>query len=572
MDDSSPRKLRSNFEPGSPRWALRKAQWRALGLNDDDLKRPKIAVVNTSSELSSCFSHLDGVATVVKAAIRAAGGLAFEVRTAAPSDFITSAGREGRYILPSRDLIVNDIEVQVEGALLDGMVCLASCDKTAPAQMMAAARLDIPTIIVPCGYQGSGEYAGQRVDIEDVFESVGRYVTGEMTLAQLAAMCDQAVRSPGVCAGMGTANSMHIVSEALGLALPGATPVLANSPRMFEYAARAGQRIVDMVWKNLTPRKILTPAAFTNTVKTALALSTSINTLRHLQAVAEEAACPVDVYALFDQLGDQIPLLAAIRPNGSARIEDLEAAGGTAGIMKRLQPVLDTDVLTVSGATLKANLYEVPFIESSHVYTLDRPLSRQPSLVILRGSLAPEGSILKRGDASGKADEFTGIAKVFNSQEAALAALGAGEMKPGTIAVLRGMGPKGGPGVALASSFVAAIDGAGLSHSVAVVTDGQLSGLNRGIAVGQVSPEAAAGGPIGLVRDGDPIMIDMHARRIDLQIPLDELAKRSAETALSAGATERGWLSIYARTVRPLAQGAVLTPREQSAAAPSCDS
>src|SRR5690606_15551566 len=244
--------------------------------------------------------------------------------------------------------------------------------------------------------------------------------------------------------------------------------------------------------KNLTPRSILTPAAFSNTVKTALALSTSINTLRHLQAVAEEASCPIDVYELFDQFGDQIPLLAAIRPNGVVRIEDLEAAGGTAGVMKRLRPVLDTEVMTVSGTTLAANLDKTPYLESPHVYTLDKPLSRQPSLIILRGSLAPEGSILKRGDASGKADEFTGVARVFNSQEAALAALAEGEMKPGTIAVLRGMGPKGGPGVALASSFVAAIDGAGLSRTVAVITDGQLSGLNRGIAVGQVSPEAAA--------------------------------------------------------------------------------
>lgn len=571
MNNTPSRKLRSNFEPGTSRWALRKAQWRALGLNDDDLNRPKIAIVNTSSELSSCFSHLDGVAAVVKAAVRAAGGLAFEIRTAAPSDFITSAGREGRYILPSRDLIVNDIEVQVEGALLDGMVCLASCDKTAPAQMMAAARLNIPSIIVPCGYQGSGEYAGRAVDIEDVFESVGRYVTGEMTLEQLAGMCDQAVRSPGVCAGMGTANSMHIVSEALGLALPGATPVLANSPRMFEYAARAGQRIVDMVWKDLSPSRILTPAAFSNAVKTALALSTSINTLRHLQAVAEEASCAVDVYELFDRYGSEVPLLAAIRPNGDARIEDLEEAGGTAGIMKRLRPLLDTGVMTVSGTTLAKNLDQTPFIESPHVHTLDQPLSREPSVIILRGSLAPEGSILKRGDASGKADVFNGHAKVFTSQESALAALANGEITAGTIAVLRGMGPKGGPGVALASSFVAAIDGAGLSHTVAVITDGQLSGLNRGIAVGQVSPEAATGGPIALVRDGDTIVIDMQSRQVNLDVPLEELAKRSAETPLSTSAIERGWLSIYSRTVRPLARGAVLIPSDVPNA-PSCES
>jgi len=446
--------LRSNFEIGTSRWALRKAQWRALGLNDEDLTRPKIAVVNTSSELSSCFSHLDGVASTVKAAIRAAGGLAFEVRTAAPSDFITSAGREGRYILPSRDLIVNDIEVQVDGAMLDGMVCLASCDKTTPGQMMAAARLNIPTIVVPCGYQPSGEFMGHRVDIEEVFESVGKVVVGDMTLEHLSGMCEQAVRGPGVCAGMGTANSMHIACEALGLALPGATPVLANSSRMFEFAARSGERIVSMVLEGLKPRDILTPAAFENAVRTALSLSSSINTVRHLQAVAQEAQCPVDVYEHFDRLGQEVPLLAAIRPNGESRIEDLEAAGGTAGVMKRLGPTLKLNAMTVTGKTTGANLEAVPFVPSMHVRTLEDPLSTKPSLLIMRGSLAPGGGILKVGNASEKARRFHGKARVFRGQAEAIQALGRGEMLPGTVAVLRGLGPKGGPGVALASSFV----------------------------------------------------------------------------------------------------------------------
>ena len=201
--------LRSNFAPGTPRWAVRRAQWKALGLSDADLEKPKIAIVNTSSELSSCFSHLDGVAAHVKQAVREAGGIAFEIRTAAPSDFITSAGRQGRYILPSRDLLVNDIEVQVEGAMLDGMVCLASCDKTAPGQLMAAARLDIPSLVVACGYQPHGQIDGRAVDIEEVYESVGKVGAGRMTLERLAALCDAAIRGPGVCAGMGTANTMH---------------------------------------------------------------------------------------------------------------------------------------------------------------------------------------------------------------------------------------------------------------------------------------------------------------------------------------------------------------------------
>jgi dihydroxy-acid dehydratase len=549
--------LRSNFEPGSPRWAVRRAQWRALGLTDEDLGKPKIAVVNTSSELSSCFSHLDGVAARVKAAIRAAGGVPFEVRTAAPSDFITSAGKQGRYILPSRDLLVNDIEVQVEGAQLDGMVCLASCDKTAPGQMMAAARLDIPSIVVACGYQPHGRLDGHDVDIEEVYESVGKVGTGQITLARLGALCDVAIQGPGVCAGMGTANTMHIAAEALGLALPGSTPVLANSERMFAFAEEAGRRIVELVWRDLRPAAILTPHAFENAVMVGLALSASINLVRHLQAIAIEARCPVDIYELYDRLGPRIPLLCAVRPNGDTRIEALEAAGGTRAVMKRLERLVHGDAMTVEGRTWRESLADG--VKAGDVIrTVDDPVSRQPSVIVMRGNLAPEGSILKLGDAGAKASRFEGRARVFGSQEAALAALAAGELVPGTIAVLQGMGCRGGPGMALASGFVAAVDGAGLSRDVAVVTDGQLSGLNRGIAIGQVSPEAAMGGLIGLVRDGDAIAIDMERHTLTLQVGEGEIAARRAAGGARPPAHERGWLSIYGRVVEPMSRGGVL--------------
>lgn len=559
MSSNSP-KYRSNFTPGTTRWALRKAQWQALGLSDADMEKPKIAVVNTSSELSSCFSHLDGVAHEVKTAIRAAGGVPFEIRTAAPSDFITSAGKQGRYILPSRDLIVNDIEVQVEGAQLDGMVCLASCDKTTPGQMMAAARLDIPTMMVICGYQASGQYKGEHVDIEDVFEKVGMHVTGQLSFEDLDGMCARAVRSPGVCAGLGTANSMHIVCEALGLTLPGASPVLANSPEMVEQARKAGARIVEMVNEGLNPRRILQPAAFRNAVRVALALSTSINVLRHLQGVAEEAGTDVDLYDLFDKLGREVPLLATVKPNGPHRTEELEAAGGTLATLKRLEPMVETGAMTVSGRTWGEILgsYEAP--AKSILHTLENPVSDKPSLVILRGSLAPEGSILKLGNAQEKSETFRGRALVFHSQEDAIAALAAGKITAGTVACLRGMGPIGGPGVALASSFVAAVEGAGLNGQVAVITDGQLSGLNRGIAVGQVCPEAAAGGPIALVRDGDEIEIDIPGRGLNLLISDTEMATRREHAVPVTGVKEQGWLDIYSRTVKPLARGAVLIP------------
>ena len=559
----SRRPLRSNFEPGSPRWAVRRAQWRALGLTDEDMAKPKIAVINTSSELSACFSHLDGVAARVKAAIRAAGALAFEVRTAAPSDFITSAGRQGRYILPSRDLLVNDIEVQVEGAVLDGMVCLASCDKTAPGQLMAAARLNIPSIIVPCGYHAHGKLDGHAVDIEEVYESVGKVSAGHITIERLEALCDVAIAGPGVCAGMGTANTMHIASEALGMALPGSSPVLANSDRMFAFAEAAGRRIVEMVDADLKPRDILTPAAFENAVMTGLALSASINLVRHLQAVAVEAGLAVDIYELYDRLGPQVPLLCAVRPNGETRIEALQAAGGTLGVMKRLESLMHQQALTVSGRTVGEELAQAPS-PGPVIRTLDAPISRKPSVIVMRGNLAPDGSILKLGDASAKQSHFEGRALVFSSQEAALAALREGRIVSGTICVLRGMGCRGGPGMALASGFVAAIDGAGLSTAVAVMTDGQLSGLNRGIAVGQISPEAAMGGPIGWVRDGDPIVIDMSEHTVTLALSPADLEARRASASPTAPAIESGWLSIYERVVQPMHRGGVLvTPKRE---------
>jgi dihydroxyacid dehydratase/phosphogluconate dehydratase len=293
--------LRSNFEPGSSRWATRRAQWRALGLTDEDMAKPKVAIVNSSSDLAICYSHLDEIAKRAKDAVRRAGGLAFEIRTAAPSDFITSAGHRGGYILSSRDLIVNDIEVAVEGALLDGMACLASCDKTAPGQLMAAGRLNIPTIVVACGYQPCGRYRGGHCDIEEVFLQASHLTTGGTTLAELTEMSENAIAGPGVCAGMGTANSMHIVCEALGMALPGSTPVLANSEKMWAAVEESARRIVEMVLADVRPRDVLTPEAFANAVMVVLAVSGSINTVKHLQAIAREAECDVDVYELFER-------------------------------------------------------------------------------------------------------------------------------------------------------------------------------------------------------------------------------------------------------------------------------
>jgi dihydroxy-acid dehydratase len=553
--------LRSNFEPGSPREAVRRAQWKALGLSNDDMLKPKIAVVNSSSELAICFSHLDGIAKVVKDAVREAGGLPFEIRTAAPSDFIVSAGASGGYMLASRDLIVNDMEIAIEGAQLDGMICLSSCDKTPPAHLMAAGRFNIPTILVICGYQPSGHYEGKHVDIEEVFIGSVQAMFGKLSKETLAGMCDHAITGPGVCAGMGTANSMHIVCEALGMTLPGAAPVLANSEKMFDIARQSGRRIVEMVWEDLTPRRILTPGAFRNAAASVLAVSGSINCIKHLQATAVEAGVDVDVFGLFNELGERVPVLSAVAPNGTDTIDAFEAAGGARTLLKELAPLLARDALTVTGRSIGDNIAGASNANPDVIRPLTRPFGRNASIVVLRGSLAPESAIIKPGMREpAQPLRFTGTAVVFDDVPTAIAGVQQGALKPGGVLVLRGCGPKGGPAMAgSASRVVFAIYAAGLENDVAFVSDGQLSGLcNKGVTVAEVSPESAVGGPLALVESGDRITIDVDRRTLDLEVPAVELSARRARLGEPVLPKTTGYLSIYRRAVQPMSTGAVL--------------
>lgn len=554
-------KLRSNFEPGTTRWAVRRAQWLAMGLSEDDLLKPKIAVVNSSSKLSVCFQHLDDVSAAVQAAIRAAGGLPFEIRTVAPSDFITSAGRQGRYLMPTRDLLVNDVEVQVEGAELDGMILLSSCDKTTPAHLMAAGRLDIPSLILTCGYQLGGECAGKHVDIETLYNSVGAFKAGKIDLAELQAMSCQAITGPGVCAGMATANSMHVTAEALGMTLTGNAPIRAGSDRLYDYAAKSGARIVDMVREGLSARRILTPAAFHNAVTVAISLGCSVNVVRHLIATAIEAEADFDVLEAFDRLGRDLPQITQVRPNGPTRIEELDAAGGCAGAQRQLSERLDLSAMTASGRPLGDVLAEVAQPDESVIRPLSRPFREEPGIIVMRGTLAPDGAIVKLSAVPADVRSFSGRASVFEDEAEAIAGLGDGTIRKGDVIVLRMLGPKGGPGTVFAASFMAALVGAGLGADVAVVTDGELSGLNSGITIGQVMPEAAEGGPLAVVRSGDRVEIDFDARRIDLAIPEVELEDRLSAHVVALSDERAGWLRFYRELVQPLRQGAVLGRR-----------
>lgn len=552
--------LRSNFEKGSTRWAVRRAQWIAMGIPEEDFMKPKIAVVNSSSTLSVCYIHLDEVSRTVQKAIRDAGGLPFEIRTAAPSDFVTSAGLKARYLMPTRDLVVNDIEVMVEGACLDGMVMLASCDKTTPAHLMAAARLNVPSIVVPCGYQLGGQCGGHDVDIEEVYKAVGTVATGHMSVDDLECWTRVAIQGPGVCAGLATANSMHVMAEALGMALPGTTPIRAGSDRLHEVARRAGETILDLIANDLRPRKILTAAALRNAVRVAISIGASVNVVRHLTAIATEGELDLDVVGLFETLGKELKQITQIKPNGPDRIEAFDAAGGTRAVQYQIRDMLETDAMTVTGKPLSAILKERIKIDEAVIRPMNKPFRSEPGLVILRGNLAPHGAIMKISAVPGAMRKFSGPARIFDDEDVAIRELGAEKIKAGDVVVLRMMGPFGGPGTVFACSFMAALVGAGLGDQVAVVTDGELSGLNRGITVGQVMPEAARGGPLAVIREGETIRLDINARRID--VDASDLDKRVLEWKLPRRKLKPSWLSIYSEIVQPIENGAVLGHRD----------
>ena len=536
----------------------RRANWKALGLSAEDMEKPKIAVVNSSSELAICYAHLDGIARIVKDEIRAAGGVPFEVRTAAPSDFITGAAKRGSYILAGRDIIANDIEVQVEAALLDGMICLTSCDKTPPGHLMGAARLNIPTILVIGGYQPAGEIDGEPVDVEDVWSgSVGERF-GAVPKFPVRDMAENAIRGPGVCAGMATANTMHSVVEALGMCLPGHAPVRANSPKMHDNARAAARRIVEMVHEDLRPRQILTEGAFRNAIATVLAVSGSINAIKHLQATAIEAESGLDIFKVWEEMAD-VPVISAVRPTGEVRIEQFEDAGGALAVLKRLESRVDTSALTCTGKTLAENLagYEIPGPDI--IRPIDDPVGPGPAIAILSGTFA-ETAVVRLGIRDGsRPEEFAGPARVFEDVDACMDAIAAGSVKPGDVVVARNQGLKGGPAMGGSASLILfALDAAGLARTTAFVTDGQLSGLClKGLTVAEVAPEAAIGGPIGKVRDGDLIRISVARRRIDIEVPAEELAARPAPGYVNAAS---GYLANFRAAVQPMSTGGVLLP------------
>ncbi|MEM4699976.1 MAG: dihydroxy-acid dehydratase [Candidatus Nezhaarchaeales archaeon] len=538
--------------------APHRALLRALGLGADDLERPFIAVVNSYSEIVPGHLHLKEVAEAVKQGVRQAGGVPFEVNTIAICDGLAMGHAGMRYSLPSREVIADSIELVVEAHRFDGAVFITNCDKVTPGMLMAAARLNLPSIFVTGGPMRSGTYRGRRVGLASVFEAVGMVRAGAMSEGELAELEASACPGPGSCNGMFTANTMACLTEALGMALPGCATAHAGSAKKVEIARLSGARVVEMVREGLRARDVMTRGAFLNAIAVDLALGGSTNTALHLPAIALEAGVELSLDD-FDEVSRRVPQLCSMVPGGPHTMEDLEEAGGVRALMAELAPLLDLDVLTVTGRRLREVLAGARVRNYEVIRPLSSPASPTGGIVVLKGSLAPRGSILKTAALPREAWRFRGRARVFDGEEACVEALAKGEVEEGEALVIRYEGPKGGPGMREMLQATAMVAGMGMAGKVALITDGRFSGATRGLCVGHVSPEAAEGGPIALVEDGDPILIDVEGRRIEVEVDERELERRSASwRPPTRRLPSRSYLARYSRQVSSASEGAVL--------------
>jgi dihydroxy-acid dehydratase len=548
---------RANPLTDGPHRAPARAMLKAVGFSDADLKKPLIGVANTWIEIGPCNFHLRDLAVHVKAGVRAAGGTPMEFNTVSISDGITMGTEGMRASLVSREVIADSIELVARGNGFDGLVVLVGCDKTIPAAAMALARLNIPGLVLYGGSIAPGRFDGRSVTIQDVFEAVGAHGAGRMSDAELARLEDVACPGAGACGGQFTANTMAIASEFLGIAALGSGSVPANDPEKAAVARAAGERVLGLARAGLRPRDIMTRSAFENAIASVATTGGSTNAVLHLLAIAHEAGVELSL-ADFDRISARVPLLADLKPSGRFVATDLHAAGGSALVAKRLVEAgaVDGDAMTVTGRTLGAearDAVEVP--KQQVVRPLDQPLKKSGGLVILRGSLAPEGAVVKLSGT--ERVQHRGPARVFDSEEATFEAVQQQHIQPNDVIVIRYEGPSGGPGMREMLAVTAAIMGAGLGEQVALVTDGRFSGATRGLMAGHVSPEASRGGPLALVKDGDIISLDIPARRLDLEVSPAELQARAAQWSGPAPRYASGVLGKYSRLVSSASIGAV---------------
>lgn len=535
-----------------------RALLQACGLSREQFDRPFIGIANAYTDLVPGHIDMQRLARAVEHGIAAGGGVPLEFGVMAICDGIAMGHSGMFYSLPSRELIADTVESVAEAHKLDGLVLLTNCDKITPGMLMAAGRLDIPAIAVTAGPMISGRYGSRRLSlVRDTFEAVGRYQRGEIDDAEIEALECRACPGPGACQGMYTANTMACITEAMGMSLPYCATAIAGLSEKQRIGYASGVRVVELVRQNITARQILTAQAIRNGIRMDMALGGSTNTALHIPAIAYEAGVDLKL-EVFDELSQSTPQLSKLRPAGEYMMEDLHWAGGIPGMMSRLADALE-DAMTVSGLSAREIAAQATVYDDDVIRPLDNPISSQGGIAVLRGSLAPDGAVVKIAAVSEKMRRFRGPALCFNSEEEAMEAIMADRIPDGSWVIIRYEGPKGGPGMREMLSPTSALTGMGKEESVGLLTDGRFSGGTRGPCIGHISPEAAEGGPIGLVQDGDEIEVDMYERRLDLLVPEDEMARRRAEWQPVEPKIKKGWLARYAKLVKSAATGGVMS-------------
>jgi len=539
--------------------APHRSLFKAMGLTDEEIARPMVGIANSANEIIPGHIHLDRIAEAVKAGVRLAGGTPIEFNTIGVCDGIAMNHEGMKYSLCSRELIADSVEIMARAHPFDGLVAIPNCDKVVPGMLMALLRLNIPAVVVSGGPMLTGRLAGKPIDLINVFEGVGAVKSEKMTEEQLAEMEDCACPGCGSCAGMFTANSMNCLTEALGLGLPGNGTIPAVTAARYRLAKKAGMQIMELIAQNLTPREIASKEAFENAIAIDMALGCSTNTVLHVPAIASEARIGLDL-DVFNQISTRIPHLCSLSPAGPHHLEDLDAAGGVHAVMARLAEadLIHRTPLTVTGKTVGENLQNAEVKDSRVIRHIQEAYHAEGGIAILFGNLAPEGAVVKQSAVAPEMVINEGIARVFDSEEAAVEAIMERRINKGDVVVIRYEGPRGGPGMREMLTPTSTIVGMGLDKDVALITDGRFSGGTKGAAIGHISPEAADGGPIALVEEGDRIEINIPAKQLTLKISDEEMIRRRERWQPAEPRIKEGYAYRYSKMVSSGAKGAVL--------------
>ena len=551
--------MRSHEVTKGPARAAHRSLFYAMGYTPEELDRPLIGVVNSQNEIVPGHFHLDSIARAVKDGIRSAGGTPIEFPAIGIDDGI-AMGHDGmNYPLPSRELIADSIEAMTVGHQFDALVLVTNCDKITPGMLMAAARLNIPAIMISGGPMLPGRIRGVRADVSTVFEVTGKYLAGAVSADDMAGLEDGGCPGCGSCAGMFTANTMNCMAEALGMALPGNGTIPAVDAARIRLAKRAGARIMELLAKDVKPRDIMTQAAFHNAVAADMAFGGSTNTALHLPAIAYEAGVELDLKT-FDRISKMTPYICSMSPGGKHYLVDLDEAGGVQAVLKELtkKGLIDKSCITVTGRTVGENLDQAAILNRDVIKSVDEPYHDEGGLAVLYGNIAPKGAVVKQSAVAPEMLKRSGVAKVYDSENAAFADMMARKLQKGDVVVIRYEGPKGGPGMREMLLPTATIAGMGLDKDVALITDGRFSGASRGAAIGHISPEAAEGGPIAIIQTGDIIDIDIPNNKLDVRLSDQEIQRRLSEWKRPKPKVTTGYLARYAALVTSAATGAVL--------------